>query len=440
MEDEDDPAYEERRESASGFIPGELRARRLFPVVCPKGLAGVNSASNVLSSERRKLTVAVLLSSRERFSAYYGGALARWTYEVYSRLGGHLDATVFGYPTAPQDVYPLPHASSSSWRLCNFISQVPGARRYEENLWLRALFARLRAFDVIHIHNRPQWVRVLRDFGFDGTIILHLQNDHLGHWTACMLDELARHLEVVAVCSEYLRNTFAVKSTLLAAKTRVVPNGANTGLFCPREEVREPRTIFFAGRFHPEKGVLQLVQAYARVLKNHPDAKLVISGTTGFGAHVSTPYVREVEALAGSIVRNHPGSIQFTGYLHHDRDLPAWFQKATLFASPSIFQEPFGLVNAEAMSCATPVIGSNRGGIPEVLGDTGLLIDPEDIAGFADAICTLLGNPEYTAELGRAARRRCREMFDWQVVAQRWNSLLHSRNKAATELDRRAAS
>jgi spore coat protein SA len=394
--------------------------------------------SMVLSSKRRKVTVAVLLSSREKFSAYYGGALARWTFEVYSRLGNDLDVTVFGYPTASEDLYPLPHATSSSWRLCDLISQIPVARRHEEKLWLRALFSRLRAFDVIHIHNRPQWAKVLRDFSYEGTIVLHLQNDHLGHWTTSMLDELARYLEVVAVCSGYLSDTFAAKSSLLAAKTRVVPNGVNTGLFLPRELMREPRTIFFVGRLHPEKGVLQLVQAYARVLKIHSDAKLVIGGSTGFGDHVRTPYVRELEELASSIIKNHPGSLQFTGYLHHDRDLPAWFQRATFFTSPSIFPEPFGLVNVEAMACATPVIGSRRGGIPEILGDTGLLINPEDIEGFADAMCVLLGNPEYTVKLGRAAYQRCREMFDWQIVAQHWNSLLQDGVKTGAELGLRA--
>jgi spore coat protein SA len=389
-------------------------------------------------TERGKVTVAVLLSSREKFGPYYGGACARWTYEVYSRLGSTLDVTVFGYPTTPDDFYPLRHATSGWWRLCNFISQIPLARRNEESLWLRALFPRLRASDVIHIHNRPQWVAVLRSFGYKGTIVLHLHNDHLGHWTAPMLDELAQSLDSVAVCSEYLRNTFAAKSPSLASKTKVILNGVNTDLFFPREELREPKTIFFAGRLHPEKGVLQLVQAHARVLKVHRDAKLVIGGSTGFGSHEITPYVREVEAVASSTGKTHPGSVLFTGYLHHDRDLPAWFQRATFFASPSIFQEPFGLVNAEAMACATPVLGSNRGGIPEVLGDTGILIDPENIESFADAICTLLGNPEYTAKLGQAAHQRCREKFDWQVVAQNWNSLLQSPAKASAELDRRA--
>jgi len=378
------------------------------------------------SSPRRKLSVAVLLSGREKFSAYYGGACARWTYEVYSRLRNDLELTVFGYPTAPEELYPLRHATSSVWRLCNFVSQIPVARRYEEKLWLGALFPRFRAADAIHIHNRPQWARVLRDFGYEGSIVLHLHNDHLGHWSPGMLDELARELDVVATCSEYLGNTFTAKSSALAARTKVVLNGVNTDLFFPREEVREPKTIFFVGRLHPEKGVLQLVQAYARVLEVHPDAKLVIGGSTGFGSHESTPYVREVQALASSIVKNHPGSIQFSGYLHHDRDLPAWFQRATLFACPSIFQEPFGLVNVEAMACATPVVGSKRGGIPEVLGETGLLIDPENIEAFADAMCKILGDPAHRAKLGSAALKRCREMFDWQVVAERWNSLLRS--------------
>jgi glycosyltransferase involved in cell wall biosynthesis len=392
------------------------------------------------NSEREKLSVGVLLSGREKFGAYFGGACARWTYEVYSRLGGDLDVTVFGYPTAAGDRYPLRHATSSAWRFCNFISKIRGVRRYEEPVWLRALFSRLQAFDVLHLHNRPQWARLLRDYGYQGAIVLHLHNDHLGHWTASMLDELARHLDDIAVCSEYLRNTFAGKSPALAAKTTVVLNGVNTAIFFPREELREPKTVFFAGRIHPEKGVLQLVQAFARVLKTHSDARLVIGGSTGFGSHALTPYVREVEALAGSIVKSHPGSIEFTGYLHHDRELPAWYQRATFSTCPSIFQEPFGLVNTEAMACATPVVGSRRGGVPEVLGDIGLLIDPEDIAGFADAMCALLGNPEYREKLGRAAHQRCRELFDWQVVAQRWNSLLHgpAGTGAESTRDRRA--
>jgi glycosyltransferase involved in cell wall biosynthesis len=128
--------------------------------------------------------------------------------------------------------------------------------------------------------------------------------------------------------------------------------------------------------------------------------------------------------LANSVVQNCKGKIQFTDYLHHDRDLPSWFQRATIFASPSLFREPFGLVNAEAMACATPVVGANRGGIPEVLGSTGRLVNPEDIENFAATLSALLAEPADCAQLGAAAYERCRKMFDWRVIAERWAALL----------------
>jgi spore coat protein SA len=371
-----------------------------------------------------KLSVAVLLSGREQFSVYYGGALARWTYEVYSRLQDHVDATVFGFPTDPETAYPLSHESSAWWRSCAAISHVPVARRYEDYVWLRALIPRLRRFSAVHIHNRPQWATLLRSLGYRGSVIVHLQNDHLGHWSPEMLDALAPDLDGLVVCSAYLRKQSIGKSVALALKTRIVFNGVNTKLFFPKEELREPKTIFFVGSFIPAKGPLQLVKAYARLLQNHPDAKLIIGGSTNFGTHQETEYVQEVRRFAASI--NQQGaSIEFAGYIHHDRELPGFFQRATLFSSPSLFQEPFGLVNAEAMACATPVVGSNRGGIPEVLGDTGRLIDPEDTTQYADALSELLSDSNERQRLSRATFDRCHKMFDWIVIAQTWISYLH---------------
>ena len=379
-----------------------------------------------MTAVERNITVAVLLSGREKFSPYYGGALARWTYEVYRHLASELGVKVkvFGFPTLAEDLYPLPHETSQAWRLCKVIERIPRVRRYEDRLWLWSLRRQLQQADIVHIHNRPQWALILRQLGFRGRIVVHLQNDHLGHWTTPMLDALAPVIDAVVTCSAYLRDTFAPRSSRLGPKTHVIFNGVNTEIFHPCENLREPKTIFFVGRFHPEKGVLQLVQAYALVLKEHPDAKLVIGGGTDFGTHQQTPYVRQVESLARSIRQNSGAEIQFTGYIHHDRDLPAWFQRTTIFACPSLFQEPFGLVNAEAMACATAVVGSNRGGIPEVLGDFGKVIDPEDIEGFANALSECLANPERRQQLGQGGYQRAIQTFDWRVVAQNWMSLL----------------
>lgn len=376
------------------------------------------------SSLAKKRSVAVLLSGREQFSPYFGGALARWTHEVYTHLSDQIAVTVFGFPTAKEHSYALRHESSHAWRACQVLAHIPVARRYEDYLWLGAIMPRLRSFDAIHIHNRPGWVTILRRMSYRGVIILHLQNDHLGHWSSAMLDALAASVDAVAVCSAYLRGTFAPKSALLTTKTHVIFNGANLQTFYPREELREPKTIFFVGRLDPEKGVLQLVQAYEKVLDTHPDAKLVIGGSSSFGAHRETAYVRQVRELASGLEKRRGIRIHFSGYLDHDKDLPLWFQKASLFASPSIFQEPFGLVNAESMACSTTVVAANRGGIPEVIGDAGRLVDPENVDEFASAISELLSNPEYCRELGRAGYERCRKMFDWRVTAEAWMGLL----------------
>lgn len=386
------------------------------------------------ASSRGRQTVAVLLSGREKFSPYYGGALARWTYEVYSRLDLELSVTVFGFPTAASDLYQLSHQTHAAFRACQLLSHVPIARRYEDHVWLRSLRRRLAGFDIVHIHNRPQWAKLLRELGYDGSIVLHLQNDHLGHWTSPMLNRLADHVDAVAVCSGFLGRTFADKSHAIAVKTHVIFNGVDIGIFTPREELRENKTIFFVGRFDQEKGVLQLVRAYQRVLQDHPDAKLVIGGASGFGVHRETAYVREVRGLVTSLVAKHGANIHLTGYLHHDRDLPGWFQRASVFACPSLFEEPFGLVNAEAMACATPVVGSNRGGIPEVLGASGKLVDPEDTIEFSSALSELLSRPEQRAESGRQALERCRTKFDWGVIAQSWRSLLQDVNSRQSPL------
>jgi glycosyltransferase involved in cell wall biosynthesis len=378
----------------------------------------------------QKLSVAVLLSGREQFSVYYGGALARWTHDVYSRLQDRIDVTVFGFPTDPNSAYPLAHKTSGWWRACDLLSRTPILRRYEDHLWLRTLMPRLSSFALVHIHNRPQWAPLLRSFGYRGLIVLHLQNDHLGHWDPGPLDNLAAHLDGMVVCSQYLAGQSSAKSQTLRRKTRVVFNGVNTSLFFPKPELRQPKTIFFVGSFVPTKGPIQLMRAYASVLDKHPDARLVVGGSTSFGVHEETAYVGEVHRLAYSLRKQCNAVIEFPGYIHHDRDLPAFFQRATIFTSPSIFQEPFGLVNAEAMACGTPVVGSNRGGIPEVLGNAGRLIDPDNIAEYAAALSTLLSDPMEQTRLANAALERVRRMFDWDVIAETWLEYLQNLSHA----------
>lgn len=98
---------------------------------------------------------------------------------------------------------------------------------------------------------------------------------------------------------------------------------------------------------------------------------------------------------------------------------------ATAFVCPSVY-EPLGIVNLEAMACATAVVASDVGGIPEVVADqrTGLLVhyDADDTASFeqglATAVNSLVGDPQRAAEFGSAGRQRCIDEFSWAHIAQ----------------------
>ena len=85
-------------------------------------------------SSLRLLKVGVLLSGREQFSPFYGGALARWTYEVYRRLRDRMEVTVFGFPTSAEHLYDLSHRSSAVWRACDVLYKMPFLRRWDHGL------------------------------------------------------------------------------------------------------------------------------------------------------------------------------------------------------------------------------------------------------------------------------------------------------------------
>jgi starch synthase len=98
---------------------------------------------------------------------------------------------------------------------------------------------------------------------------------------------------------------------------------------------------------------------------------------------------------------------------------------ATAFVCPSVY-EPLGIVNLEAMACATAVVASDVGGIPEVVAnqETGSLVhyDPADTgsfeAGLADAVNALVAEPERAQRYGRTGRQRCIDEFSWAHIAE----------------------
>lgn len=199
------------------------------------------------------------------------------------------------------------------------------------------------------------------------------------------------------------------------AKISVIPEAAATD-FCPAspgavEEVRKryrlpAKFVLTLGTMRPQKNIPNLLRAFARIV-DRTDAKLVLAGTIDpRWPDDITPLIAELD-LAQRIVQ--PGHIA-------EADLPALYSAATLFAFPSLI-EGFGLPPLEAMSCGTAVVSSSCSSLPEVVGNAGLLVDPQNVEQLASALLQILENPELRQSLEQKSVQRA-ALFNWESTAK----------------------
>ncbi len=163
--------------------------------------------------------------------------------------------------------------------------------------------------------------------------------------------------------------------------------------------------MLFFGTLEPRKNVGALLDAYERLANRRALPPLVLAGKT---TTESDLWLRRIaHAPLAGLVR-HIGYVPLDGR-------EALYTGALALVQPS-FEEGFGMPVLEAMSIGVPVIASNRGALPEVVGDAGCLFDPDDPDALACAIERLIDNP---AEAGAAAARGLERsrLFTWKAMA-----------------------
>ncbi|WP_413467335.1 glycosyltransferase [Pleurocapsa sp. FMAR1] len=222
----------------------------------------------------------------------------------------------------------------------------------------------------------------------------------------------------------------------------VIPCGTNIDCFgsidCDNGRAKlginpDDKVVMYAGRFDQRKGIETLVRAVAKdEVKRHKNLKLMIVG--GFTPGESDGL--EKERIANIV---HELDIEdittFVGRVQHE-DLAAYYAAADICVVPSHY-EPFGLVAIEAMASRTPVVASKVGGLKFSVADevTGLLVPPQDEAAFAQAIDSILANPQWHKQLGTNARERVEAKFSWDGVANQLDQqYLSELNKLYEEL------
>ena len=136
------------------------------------------------------------------------------------------------------------------------------------------------------------------------------------------------------------------------------------------------------------------------------------------GAGNWAPYQKKIEALGLS------ECVKYHGQVSHE-DMVKYYASAYLLAAPTQ-QESFGLILAEAMACGLPVVATRVTAIPEVVEDgvTGLLVPVQDSTALAEALETLLCDPQRAAKMGEAGRTRVEERFSWDKIIRQWEQLI----------------
>jgi glycosyltransferase involved in cell wall biosynthesis len=219
----------------------------------------------------------------------------------------------------------------------------------------------------------------------------------------------------VITVSEYTGLDVAARLGVPSRKIVAVPNGVSEE-FYPRQatdELAEFRQhmglpddfLLFVGTLQPRKNLTGLLSAFAQV---PPEQRLPLYVVGGEGWMYAGIF-DEVQRLGIA------DEVHFPGYAASET-LPLWYSAAAAFIYPS-FYEGFGLPVLEAMACGTPVITSNRSSLPEVVGEAGILVNPDDPDDIANALFKLLDDSEKRATLSKSGRERA-STFTWHRTAR----------------------
>lgn len=186
--------------------------------------------------------------------------------------------------------------------------------------------------------------------------------------------------------------------------------GVDTSVFQPGEHEEGPVFVVgYVGRLVPQKGIFVLLDALARLPTN---VRLLIVG--------NGPLKQQILGTARALGLD--GRLELhDGVSHHE--VPQYLRQMNVLVLPSLttakWKEQFGHVLVEAMSCAVPVVGSDSGGIPEVIGDAGLVVPEGSAHQLATALRRLIASPDLAADLAARGRSRALAEYANDTIAQR---------------------
>ncbi len=298
----------------------------------------------------------------------------------------------------------------------------PGARR--------RLAAALRAQEswpgsVVLAHNAPQAVPLV---SARHAPVLYAHNQLLRTYGRREAGRVLDRVAAVVCVSEYLaEETARMLPPRLRGRVRAVPNGVDVEQFDGPRPPREGTTrVTFVGRVIPDKGVHVLLDAVRRL--DRPDLHVTVVGRPGFAADAPlTAYEHDLRRAADGT----RATVEFASFVPRPA-LPEILRRTDVLVVPSVWPEPFGLTALEGMAAGAAVVASDVGGLPEAVGDGGILVAPNDVAALAEALEALADGDGLLGRTQAAGRRRAREL-SWARARERLDEALAGTVRPGTE-------
>jgi len=220
---------------------------------------------------------------------------------------------------------------------------------------------------------------------------------------------IKRANRIIAV-SQHTKNDLTKHFKIPENKISVIYNGIDHTVFKPYQvKLLDKPYILYVGSERPRKNLGRLFAAFAKLKPEFPELKLLKIGAAGR----SKEYRRDtIKQIADSGISQ---DIIFVDRAS-ETDLAHYYSSAALLAYPSLY-EGFGLPPLEAMACGCPVVTSNISGLPEVVGNAGIIIDPYDIDSLAQAMKQVLTDNKKREEMVAKGLTQARK-FSWERAAQ----------------------
>lgn len=340
-----------------------------------------------------------------------GKFLNKYEMQMYESLVDRYDITAFGSLTSYHDQFTFPVVKlPSPMDLPDFPYKMPFLNRlFIDAHYLWGLENKLHDFDIIHTAETyffytQQCLNAKRKAKVVATVLENIPFNNEGIWGRKKFKERARREldHIVAL-------THKTKKALLAEgadskKITVIPHFIDTKRFVPAPPRKTVRTILFCGRFEEYKGVFDFVEMARRLPDN---LRFVMVGT---GSQ------KDKLKRAGVELR----SVSYG-------DMPNMYQEADIFVAPSkptkTWEEQYCTVLLEAQAAGLPIVTTHTGGIPENVGDAGIVVPPGDVDAITKAVKRFIDDPKLRVSYAKKARARAVGVHDITIGARKLDEL-----------------